>query len=388
MHEQTDLSGTGTRTMTKLANGYASLGALVAASALAVSGPARADVKAGVDAWSRGEHEAAVKEWLAPAASGDADAQFNMGQAYKLGKGVPQDLKRAEAWYRKAAEQGHIKAADTLGLLLFQDGRKTDALPYLQASAERGEPRAMYILGIAHFNGDAVNKDWVRAYALMSRAAASGLDQGKRGLATMDGMIPLDQRQLGVSLAAELEQRAQAKRMEQFSAADLGVKAAPTAPLRSAPVAQPVESAEVAPSVITAGADFANPVVMPPPRRSSVAQVTTPKVVQPKAAVPQAVAAQPAMPKAAAPRPAVEAAPAKGNWRVQLGAFGVKANADALWAKVRGRSELAGHARVDLPSGAVTRLLASGFAGQAEAEKACDALKSGGFTCLVVKPQS
>ena len=43
---------------------------------------------AGVDAWTRGDFPAAVKEWQAGAARGDADAQFNLGQAYKLGKGV------------------------------------------------------------------------------------------------------------------------------------------------------------------------------------------------------------------------------------------------------------------------------------------------------------
>jgi cell division protein FtsN len=358
------------------------------AAAIALATPALADTKAGVDAWSRGEFDAAVKEWLGPAAKGDADAQFNIGQAYKLGKGAPQDLKRAEAWYRKAAEQGHIKASDTLGLLLFQDNRKAEAAPFLQASAERGEPRAMYILGIAHFNGDTVGKDWVRAYALTSRAAASGLEQATRALAMMDNMIPLEQRQLGVSLAADLEQKAQAKRSEQFAAADLGAKPVPTAPVRQSAQTGSLEKAEVPPSVITAGADFANPVTMPAPKRvvGSNAPVAKPVVKAPSGAVhvAEVPAAKPVVakePKAAPPAPQ-----AKGNWRVQLGAFGVKANADGLWSKVKGRPELAGHGRIDLPSGAVTRLLAGGFAGQAEADKACGALKAGGFTCLVVKP--
>lgn len=350
------------------------------------TGPALADVKAGVEAWSRGEHAAAVKEWLGPAAKGDADAQFNMGQAFKLGKGVPQDTKRAEAWYRKAAQQGHIKAADTLGLLIFQDGRKADALPFLQASAERGEPRAQYILGIAHFNGDIVGKDWVRAYALMSRAASTGLEQATRSLATMDGIVPLEQRQLAMSLSAELEQKAQENRSRQFAAADLGVAAAPTAPLRTVIPGGALERADIPPSAtvargpVTAGADFAHPVALHTPKHISVAGS-----LPAKAAVAMVKAPAPA-PKPVSAKPAAAAPAAKGNWRVQLGAFGVKTNADALWARVRGRPELAGHGRIDLASGSVTRLLAGGFGGQAEADKACAALKSGGFTCLVVKP--
>lgn len=351
-----------------------------------VATPALADVKAGVDAWSRGEHGLAVKEWLGPAAKGDADAQFNMGQAFKLGKGVPQDMKRAEAWFRKAAEHGHIKAADTLGLLLFQDGRKAEAVPFLQASVDRGDPRAQYIMGIAHFNGDIVGKDWVRAYALMSRASAAGLEQATRGLATMDAAVPLEQRQLGISLAGELEQKVQANRSQQFAAADLGVRTAATAPLRITQVGTALERTELPPSAtpaqaaapgpVTAGADFANPVVMAPPKR--IAAMPKPaKVIEPAATAKPVVKAQPS------PKPAPAA---KGNWRVQLGAFGVKGNADGLWAKVRNRPELAGHGRIDLASGGVTRLLAGGFGGQAEANKACAALKSGGFTCLVIKP--
>ncbi|MES2301154.1 MAG: SPOR domain-containing protein [Pseudomonadota bacterium] len=360
--------------------------ALAPALLMLTTAPALADVKAGVDAWSRGEFAGAVKEWLGPAAKGDADAQFNMGQAFKLGKGVPQDTKRAEAWYRKAASQGHIKAADTLGLLMFQDGRKADALPFLQASAERGEPRAQYILGIAHFNGDIVGKDWVRAYALMSRAASAGLEQATRSLATMDGIVPLEQRQLAMSLSSELEQKAQENRSRQFAAADLGVSTAPTAPLRTVIPGGALQRADIPPSVpapsgpVTAGADFANPVTMPGPKHISVAKSLPAK---PVAAAIKPVAPAP---KPVAPKPAVTTPAAKGNWRVQLGAFGVKANADGLWTKLRGRPELAGHTRIDLASGSVTRLLAGGFAGQAEADKACAALRSGGFTCLVVKP--
>ncbi len=349
--------------------------------------PASADVKTGVDAWSRGEHELAIKEWLGPAAKGDADAQFNMGQAYKLGKGVQQDMKRAEAWYRKAAEQGHIKAADTLGLVLFQENRKTEALPFLQAAAERGEPRAQYILGIAHFNGDLVGKDWVRAYALMSRASASGLEQATRSLATMDGIVPLEQRQMAMSLSAELEQKAQENRSRQFAAADLGVKATPTAPLRAAQAGAPLERADLPPSApynpgpITAGADFANPVAMPQPKRIAVAPALAAKPPKPAVEPAPKPVAKPAAPATSAPVPA-----ARGNWRVQLGAFGVKSNADSLWAKVKGRRELAGHGRIDLPSGGVTRLLAGGFSDQGAADSACATLRSGGFTCLVVKP--
>ena len=62
------------------------------AALLLLGQPAFADVKDGVDAWTRGDFARAVKEWRGPALKGDPDAQFNLAQAYKLGRGVPADL--------------------------------------------------------------------------------------------------------------------------------------------------------------------------------------------------------------------------------------------------------------------------------------------------------
>ena len=86
---------------------YDILAGLALATGLALSLPAMADTKAGVDAWTRGDFAAAVKEWQVQAARGDGDAVFNLGQAYRLGKGVPQDLTKAEQLFGQAAGLGH-----------------------------------------------------------------------------------------------------------------------------------------------------------------------------------------------------------------------------------------------------------------------------------------
>ena len=93
-------------------------------------------------------------------------------------------------------------------------------------------------------------------------------------------------------------------------------------------------------------------------------------------------------PEAARPEAARPAAPAlapTGGWRIQLGAFGVAANADALWTKVKGRPELAGHGRLLVPAGRLTKLQAGGFASKAAADAACARLSAGGFTCIAVQ---
>jgi uncharacterized protein len=352
--------------------------------------PAHADVKDGVDAWGRGDYDAAVAQWQGPAGKGDADAMFNMGQAYKLGRGVHKDLARAEDFYHRAALKGHVRAADNYGILLFQTNRQADAMPWLVAAADRGEPRAMYILGIAAYNGDYAAKDWVRAYALMTRAAGTGLQQASTSLAAMNEAIPLDQRQQGVALAQDLDRRAAATRAREMSAADLGSTTPATiqpATLQSVDLPpanpRPVTTRLAAAGTVTAGADYAHPVTLP--ARGAAAPAP------PKPAPDKPMADKPAKPVPAAhPAPAPIHAPAHaapphaegGGWRVQLGAFGQKSNADALWAKVHGRPEIAGHARID-SGGAVSRLMAGGYS-EAEARTACATLKSAGLVCLAV----
>lgn len=176
---------------------------LLAAPALTI--PASAGVKEGIDAWQAGDYAKAITEWRGPAKAGDADAQYNLAHAYQVGQGVPADPKLAQDWYLKAANQGHEEAQTNLGLILFRNGDRSGAMPWLKKASDRGEPRAQYVLGTAHFNGDLVPRDWVKAYALMTRAAASGLPQAATSLSQMDQYVPLAQRQQGIAMAKEMD---------------------------------------------------------------------------------------------------------------------------------------------------------------------------------------
>lgn len=291
--------------------------------------PAMADVKAGADAWSRGDYAGAVAEWRQPAIDGNADAQFNLGQAYKLGRGVPLDLRLAEDWFRKAALKGHVQAEDNYGLILFQNGDRQKAMPYIQKSASRGEPRAQYIIATALFNGDMVTKDWVRAYALMTRASAAGLATASASLAQMDKYIPLEQRQQGLALARTLEDQAGSAIVE---------------PKPVAPAPKPVVAASRA----------------------------TPK---PSPAV------------TIKPQPAAPPASAGGRWRVQLGALDSEAIAKAQWTLLKGRiAALAGLTPSYEKAGPFTRLRVGPIASKAAAEKVCAAAKASGQACFLVAP--
>ena len=157
-----------------------------------------------------------VETLLRARKGGDADAAFNLGQAYRLGKGVVIDLAQAQNWLERAARKGHIDAQTTLGLLLFQNGNRVSAMRWLSLAAEAGEARALLMVGTALYNGDGVTQDPVRAYAYVSRAAAQGLAPAKATLADMDEVMPLEQRKRGVALA---QQMAAAPKAEPASAA-------------------------------------------------------------------------------------------------------------------------------------------------------------------------
>ncbi|MGN6356461.1 MAG: SPOR domain-containing protein [Novosphingobium sp.] len=361
------------------------LGISLVIAAGIVPQPASADVKAGVDAWARADYTAAVREWQGPADKGDADAQFNLGQAYRLGRGVKADLRKAEELFGKAAAKGHLQAADTYGLLLFQRGERAQAMPYIRAAADRGEPRAQYLLGVAHFNGDNVPRDWVRAYALASLAQQNGIEQAKAALAQMDRYIPIEQRQQGVALARNLASQAEANRARQMAAVDLGSTVpvtGSTAPVPSrastsatASNAAAIARAAAADGPRNAGADYARP-QNPAPR----------PVASTPAPAPRTTGVAPVVASSPAPLAHSAAAPAaNGPWRVQLGAFSVAANANALWARVKNRPELAGRSRQAVVSGGVTRLSAAGFPSREAAQSACSRLSGAGIACLVAR---
>lgn len=306
---------------------------LLVAILAAVAVPAQAGVKEGVDAWQAGDYPKAVAEWTGPAEKGDADAQFNLGQAYKLGRGVPADGKLAQEWYLKAAQQGHSQAQANLGLILFQNGDREAALPWIQKAADRGEPRAQYVLGIALFNGDLVQRDLPRAYALMTRAAAAGLPQATTSLQQMDGYLSIGERQAGLAMAKDLADKA-----ARMDAAD----ASSTQKVASSAAAKATKPAPVK--------TVALPASSPPPVK----------------------------------RPA--AVPGGKGWKVQLGAFSTSAAAERAWAGAAKISELGGASPSYTPVNNLTRLQAGPFAGAAEANRVCKALAAKGQGCFPVAP--
>ena len=342
-----------------------------ALAALAAATPAFSAVKEGVDAWMAGDYPKAVAEWKGPAAAGDPDAQFNLGQAYKLGRGVPADQTTALDWYRKAAAAGHEQAQATLGLQLFQSGQRDEAMVWLKKASDQGEARAQYVVGTAYFNGDSLPKDWARAYALMTRAKAAGIGAATTSLTQMDQLIPDQQRQAGLALAREMERTAALR------ATDAPGPGAPIT-MRSTRSPQTVAQANVPPSTQPAAAT-------PAPAPSQPWRA-------PAGAAPAKVAAaappKPAPVPAAAPKPAPAIAPAPGGgWKIQIGAFSSPDGAQVAWTALSGKAAAIKALRPSyVAAGKFTRLQAGPLGSRAAADQACAAVKAAGSACFTVAP--
>ena len=316
---------------------------LATAAALALAGtglsaaiaqPQSGDVRAGINAWAAQNYGEAIRIWRPLADRGDADAQYNLAQAYFLGRGVPQNMVLAEEWYARAARQGHPEATANYGLLLFQNGRRQEAIPYITSAAEAGDPRAQYVLGTALFNGDLVERDAPRAYALMTRAAAQNLPPAVTQLAEMDRLLSPQDRARGVELAREMR------------------TAPPPVQIAGRPTREPPRTAT-------------RP-VRTPPARTATANPPAPR---------------PRPPAQTATQTAAPVATAGGRWRVQLGAFSSEANARRAWSAVAGR--LPGLRPSYVRAGSVIRVRAGPLADRAAALRACS--RAGG-DCIPVAP--
>jgi len=77
----------------------------VALAVVLTGGAAAGPLHDGNAAAQRGDYATALRLWRPLAEQGDAAAQYNLGNMYVKGAGVPQDDAEAVKWYRLAAEQ-------------------------------------------------------------------------------------------------------------------------------------------------------------------------------------------------------------------------------------------------------------------------------------------
>ncbi len=326
---------------------------------LFVSVPALAGVKEGVVKWQAGDYKAAVVEWMPFAAKGDPDALFNMGQAYKLGRGVPEDKAKAEDFYRRASDKGHAPAQSNLGILLAARGEKAEAAALWQKAAAKRDARAQYMLGVLHFNGDTVAKNWPLAYAYMMQASNAGLPQAGRALSTMSASLSPADRASGSEMAAAMT-----------TGDKLGASGKPVATPRKLENSIAATKPQAAP-------------------KAAEPQQAAPAVISPRpgAAPGRSVVSGADIPAPRAAAPTASAPPSStGAWRIQLGAFSQEVRAREAWTALRREHPgiVSGLDPAYAASGNMVRLQAGSFGNAVDANAVCQRLRDTGRPCFAV----
>jgi TPR repeat protein len=178
----------------------------------------------------REERSAALSKVRRLAEEGDANAQFELGEAYYEGRGLPRDYAEALDWFRKAAAQSHLYANSNLGDI-YEKGEgipanRAEAVRYYLAAAdiafasldsdellnwdpdacsgaigqgaEYGHARAQRYVGHLYATGDEslrLRQDYTEAAKWYRRAAEQGLAPAQYDLGRMyaDGQgVPQD----------------------------------------------------------------------------------------------------------------------------------------------------------------------------------------------------
>jgi uncharacterized protein len=320
--------------------------ALLAAASIGLVGPAQADLQSGVTKYQAGDYKGALEEWRPLAEKNDPNALFNLGQSYRLGRGVPADAKIALDFYSRAAGLGHVAAQGNAGTLLyFSEAPLRDrakAIEWWQKASANGDPRAQYMLGVLHFNGEELPKDWPRAYALTLLARDSGLQEASTAMAQMDRFLPDADKSAGTTLAATMHSTTTAATVAKV-------------PMATGQAIAPQKSASTAASTVKTEA-------LPP-----IGSVAVPSS------------------KAETPAPAM--ARTNAAWRVQLGAFSNEAAASKEWSAMQSRN---GSLRSEAPmydttATGVVRVRIGAFSARNAADSRCASLKAQGISCFVVK---
>lgn len=129
--------------------------------------------------WNNHQDDAAVHIWQTLALRNNAKAWYNLGQAYRLGRGTTTNQDAALAAYRLAVRFGYAKAREQLGLTLCKlPAHKDEGLRMLiEVADEEGGARAAYVVGLAEMKGDGLPQNNIRAIAHLTSAATSGVDE-------------------------------------------------------------------------------------------------------------------------------------------------------------------------------------------------------------------
>ena len=157
---------------------------------------------------------AAIQTLEEAAALGHPPAQLQLGELYKTGQGVEQDLGQARIWFRRSANGGNVLAMHRIGVMTARgDGGPADApgaVNWFERAANRGLVDSQYNLGAIYHptEGGGGLQDAAQAYYWYSLAARNGDTQAEPLAAGVSSALSSTERQ-------EIDRRVTAWRAEE-----------------------------------------------------------------------------------------------------------------------------------------------------------------------------
>ncbi|MEI7669741.1 MAG: tetratricopeptide repeat protein [Pseudomonadota bacterium] len=91
-----------------------------------------------------------IKNWRIQAENGDAEAQYDLAEAYRKGESVEQDEREAAKWYKESASQGYPDAQFAMGFV-YRGGNgmpmdKVMSYMWFYLSVKNGDQRAIGLM--------------------------------------------------------------------------------------------------------------------------------------------------------------------------------------------------------------------------------------------------
>ncbi len=132
------------------------------------------------------------EEWFQKAANqGHIPAQYHLARIYKGGLDgvVTPDLEKAVEWYTKAAEQGYAPAQSGLATM-YREGKGVDqdllkAFGLYHQAAVQGHAESQFVLGVMYARGEVGNPDLQEGAQWFQKAAEQGYATAQNNLAYM-----------------------------------------------------------------------------------------------------------------------------------------------------------------------------------------------------------
>ena len=123
---------------------------------------------------------AAVNWWTIGAKKNFPKCLFNLGWAYRNGRGVKKNLAAAVNLYEKAYKGGKSSddSIDTIANFYNDANNPTEAVTWWTIGAKKNFPKCLANLGMMYRYGRGVNKDWAKAVAYFKQAIEAEVNSG------------------------------------------------------------------------------------------------------------------------------------------------------------------------------------------------------------------